>query len=830
MKAIRKSVLWVNLTLISLSPITGFSQKSSVPVFIHQDAGKEGKVAAELLVNELNKSGNTEAFVEPVANFKKGIGIYLMLREQADQNMYDTGLTNRNSEGLSVLGSKNQQQVYLVANSPLGLRHAVFFYLEELGYRYFFPHRVWHIIPDRIVPYQQINILTSPDFDHRRIWYAYGTDSERANRDYDFWVKASRTEGAFQVNAGHSYQNIIKRNKKAFENHPEYYAQLPGGSRKPTNTAKFCYSNEGLIELVTKDAIRQFAQAKAAGKQLDMVSLEPSDGAGHCSCDECKKLGNISNRVFFLANEVAKAVSEEYPNKWVGLYAYNQHAAPPSFDLEPNVFVMVTTAFNKSAYSTDQLVDIWSKKVSKIGIYDYYGVMAWDWDMPGQPRGSQINYVKNGLTYYHAHKGTAFSAETNIGWVSRGLGHYLASKMLWDVNADTDKLSEEFFRLAFGKAESLMRELYGLWTKNTNIPPTSYDIARWLSLVEQADDLVQEENLQRRILHIKYYLHYVALFHKWRNDPKDLTKYSELLNYAWRIKGTGTVASYPLIRRIANSQAPSPKYKFDNKQAVWKQPNTPIRQDDINALIEQDVKKFKPIEGLSEIVYSTRLSTLPDVKKKHRVYEQNYTINAHEMIFKIPDGGDSHYHFFIKSGFIKSNPPGGYVHISLYNESNGEVGEMIKQLSIPKDRSLLTIKLDSLLEPGTYHMKINDRKSGFRFRTSGNFPYALLASSQSKVSTWDRSNFHFYVPEGTKKFLVIRDVVFSLKSPTGRAISFDQEGKKTIEIEVQANEAGFWQMARQKGSFYFEGIPPYVSGSPEQLLLPDGLLNTKKYN
>ena len=32
-----------------------------------------------------------------------------------------------------------------------------------------------------------------------------------------------------------------------------------------------------------------------------MVSMECSDGRGHCECAECQKLGGVSDRVFGLA-------------------------------------------------------------------------------------------------------------------------------------------------------------------------------------------------------------------------------------------------------------------------------------------------------------------------------------------------------------------------------------------------------------------------------------------------------------------------------------------------------------------------------------------------
>ena len=52
--------------------------------------------------------------------------------------------------------------------------------------------------------------------------------------------------------------------------------------------------------------------------EADMVSLETSDGTGHCECAECAKLGSVSDRVFGLANEVPDPRRERYARQIVG--------------------------------------------------------------------------------------------------------------------------------------------------------------------------------------------------------------------------------------------------------------------------------------------------------------------------------------------------------------------------------------------------------------------------------------------------------------------------------------------------------------------------------
>ncbi len=114
--------------------------------------------------------------------------------------------------------------------------------------------------------------------------------------------------------------------------------------------------------------------------QVEMIPLDPSDGGGWGHSAEEEALGPISSRVVLLANEVAQAINEkvaaDHGRKYVGIYAYNEHAMPPTIPVHSNVVVLVATAFNKSGLTLDQLIDGWQKQGAMIGIRDYYNVIT----------------------------------------------------------------------------------------------------------------------------------------------------------------------------------------------------------------------------------------------------------------------------------------------------------------------------------------------------------------------------------------------------------------------------------------------------------------------
>ena len=154
---------------------------------------------------------------------------------------------------------------------------------------------------------------------------------------YDrFWEKNPANPGVFE------------------DEHPEYFAQ--GYKGRPCN---MCYTNPALIAQVVKDACTYFKTGKnpglLAGK--DWISVEPMDCGDFCKCDACrawlpkvavKKKDNItenfvnarhSNYIFQFANAVQKEVSKECPDGHVLLCAYASHGFPPSFPVDPKIYV-----------------------------------------------------------------------------------------------------------------------------------------------------------------------------------------------------------------------------------------------------------------------------------------------------------------------------------------------------------------------------------------------------------------------------------------------------------------------------------------------------------
>lgn len=818
--------LGVSILLTATTPV--YAEPTAI-IYIEPGASPVIINAANVLSGKLKDISSYDFTINDKETWS-GKGIYLGSSKGIAAGLVPTKVTQLGNEGVYIKGTS--MGVLITGNTDRAIAEASTLYLEKLGVRIYFPHPSWHIVPKTKVIYSDWTLLTKPSLEARRYFYAYGTDSKVADEDFSNWNYFNRMGGSLGINVGHSWTGIYLRNKAVFDAHPEYLMQLQNGTRQVVGNpegVKFCSSNEGLVQLCIDDVMKQFEKSMVNGDPatgLQMVSMDPSDGPAVCLCAECQKLGTPSDQIFYLANRVAKAVREKYPNKSIGLYAYSSHALPTKIELEPNIFVMIATAFNSTPYTYDQLVSLWGQKVPRLGCRDYFGVMAWDYDMPGKPLGAKIALVKKRLQASVQQKMVGFLAETNIGWMSRGLGHYIGAQLLWNSQVDVDGLVNEFYDNCFGKARPPIEELFKMWQDGVHV--TGNDLAIWLNKLKEADALADRSDIHERIDQLKLYLHYVGLYLDWKGNtnPSNLEPYTNLLSFTYRIKNLGVCASYPLERRIANATAPSFEYSFKNPNAVWKQNKTPVEKAEIDQLFADDLKRFHEIEGLNNEIFSSTLepftsqagANVPTVNSRFR----------RECFILVPGSGTRFIN--VKMGFIQSggSVPGSVKIYKADQQIDDDNDQPVLEKSIPVDNVVQTIDLSGL-DSGLYRVVMLENKRGVSFSASPDIKYSFPADLDQSMYTFGRAQYVFYVPRRTARFVIYRGGPLTLKSPAGRIIDLQESVNGLVPIDVLKDEIGIWTLSKQSGAFYFTGIPGHVAPTVNQLLVPEGLRPYEPY-
>jgi hypothetical protein len=530
----------------------------------------------------------------------KAKGIILGTSAEFPEQARKERLSELGNEGFVVRTEGGR--LWMLANTDLGLRHAVYAFLEAIGCRWFFPDPVWTVVPKQPNLTVRLSLREKPAFRWRRIWYGWGPRTPKLAEDYEAWMRHNRQYGDFPVDCGHAYERYIPH--REFEKHPEWFA-LVGGKRQPT---QLCVSNpevqqrviEGVLNLFRKDPKRV------------MASVEPNDGGGYCECENCKAIGSISDEAFFFANKIAEAVRKEFPDKFVGLLAYAFHSDPPKFRLLPNVYVEITTGFRYTKLSFDEQVQAFRKLGAMVGVYDYFSVYPWDFDLPGAAKAGRFYQLADAIKHYHKLGMISYTAESSCNWGPNGLGYWMAAKLMWNPNLDPNELVSDFCEKAFKRAAKPMRRLYERWAKGERFSARNLKLA--LLDLQEAYRQENDPQVQRRLNRVAMYLHWLRLWldydrsarwNEWGRivtaPPEEiLNRAHEVIVFSRRIMDTGLIHTFPMLfTEWFNHRFAALKRLegVDFKQVeAWKNERTDIPTDEeMQQLFADDLKRFEDL-------------------------------------------------------------------------------------------------------------------------------------------------------------------------------------------------------------------------------------------
>jgi len=733
-----------------------------------------------------------------------------------------------------------RERVWLLANTELGLRHAVYAFLETLGCRWFFADPVWTVVPKSPTLTARAELRAKPAFDYRRVWYGWGPRSDTLRKDYDAWITHNRQLGAFQTDCGHAYERYIPN--RLFKEHPDWFA-LVKGERKPT---QLCTSNPEVVKRVTDGVLAGFRK----DPKRTMASVEPNDGGGYCECQRCVAEGSVSDRVFLLASRVAKGLREQFPDKYVGLYAYAFHCEPPREPLAPGVYVQVTTGFRYTKLSFDEQVTAFRKLGARLGVYDYFSVYPWDWDLPGAAKGGRPYQLAADLRHYRDLGLSSYDAESSCNWGPNGLGYWMTSKLMWDPELDPKELAADFCQRAFERAAEPMRRLYDRWASGERFAARGLKLA-----LQDLQDAYRREDgpaVRARLDRVAMYLHWLRLCidyeHAARSGPSEsiIERAHELIVYSRRLMDTGLIQTFPMLfteffkpRFGALERAKG----YDAKAAeAWKTERTDIPAAEETArLLADDVKQFEPLKAaeIARTPLSEKLVALAERMPK--------AVAAWGNPARSPLCVESGIHYFLgrKDEQLKLElTPFGAGHTIdghwvlrrvgeerpvAEGDAKAEKGRPASlEAAIPSDGVYA-------LDPGTDYWKT--AQLGFEPR-----PLAVWAGRGDEPGKPRRKPFrlwlprldqplYFFVPSGTKNFVIgfpsigQSKTALVLRTADGQTVLEDKEVAQgdQVSVEVPAGKDGaVWSLSLSSLRCLVElyGVPPYLARHPRELVVP----------
>lgn len=802
--------------------------KAKLKIVVGPRAGEEVRETAGNLARYLKRmSGADFEVVEGTGDAGLVIGIPEHLPDLPIQSVFGNSSFERDHYRIV----SDEDGLYLLGATPGAVAFAVWDLLHQFGYRYYFPSATWEIFPELQHLKIAVDRIERPDFINRS---APRGGLRRALRpwaieEWEQWQIRNRTRSSFVLSTGHAYDGVLSRHKAKFAQHPEYLA-LRSGERGGN---KFCISNPQLRALVVQDAVRQIEEEPGR----DSVSLDPSDGGGWCECQACREMGSVSDRVIILANAAAEAINElGHGEKYVGTYAYNYHSPPPTVKVHPNVVVSLATAFIKGDQTFDEILTGWSKKADLIGIREYYGLPVWHQSMPGTGKAGRPLSLAETIRAQHAAGARFINAESDDAWGPNGLGYYLASRLLWDVDTPVDAVIDDFLSNGFGEAQEPMREFYDFIGSGPR--QSDHMVGTMYRLLRKARSLTKNSKVVARIDSLVLYTRYVELYRKAEGQAG----FDRVVKFLWRSRKSimcDSIGMFWYLNRDARKNKDvtwipgQPQSMTLPPERLRERGDEPFSEEEILSLIDDgirthDVLDFTPLEFGDKLVPAKEALKLSDVSPLGKSFfggEEGETTTRGELHnYTWISSPPQEIRLQVKTGLIYNVRGPATVELS----HRGPIGVekvgfySVDSAEVPEDREWHDVAFTAR-KKGLYQITLDERMTGTRMKWPADLPRTVHVSEGADKQASGRHSWYFYVPKGTRIVGAYSTAgAGGLYNAEGNQIlDFRQTPRDYVSVKVPNGQDGkLWSVRSLSGRFRLLNVPPFVAGTADDLLLP----------
>ena len=448
-----------------------------------------------------------------------------------------------------------EDDLIMTGGRPRGTLYAVYEFLDTVvGCRWFTPE-VSRIPHYDVLEIPFLSIHKEPALSYREDYNfcAFEPDWACRNRLNGPSHRLEKKHGGtsrYNIYSGgaHSFDLLVPA-EEYFDTHPEYFSEVDGVRIK--DHTQLCLTNPEVVEISKKRVLEWIRKDPEA----ELIAVAQNDWYNPCTCPNCRAIdereGTHAGTLITFVNQIAEAVANEYPEKKLGVLAYQYTRKPPkTIKPHPNVIIRLCSieccfshplaecqevaSFKKrTTFGSTFVEDLkgWAKICNTIHIWDYtVDFMHYLMPFPNfQVLGPNINFfIKN-----HA-----------IGVFEQGNGEspfgdfeelraYVIARLLWNPELNTEDLIQEFLEAFYGPAaDPLYRFITLLKNKVTDEhihlgiydPPTSpywsEDILQASeALIEEARSLAEDPVYLARVERVALGLQYVRVATMAKDDP-----------------------------------------------------------------------------------------------------------------------------------------------------------------------------------------------------------------------------------------------------------------------------------------------------------------------
>ncbi len=314
------------------------------------------------------------------------------------------------------------------------------------------------------------------------------------------WTRLQRLQlGSLSIPGGHAFGSWWNR---FHEDHPEYFALQPDGSRgggenpfPSAGTVKLCKSNPAVWDEWLGDVEAQLEDDPL--QQTFNAAFNDSGSSGFCICEDCRAWDHpdaplrrfrwrglvqeyvaLSDRHVTFVNKVAQKLKDKYPDEdyYALMLGYgNTRSAPLEAVPDDNVIINMVTGF----WGFDG-----PDKASLIGTTHGEQMAGWaevTKNLAWRPNSGSPGGFFQGLPDVPLSKmieNFQFLAECDIigiyvdnvweHWATQGPLYYVLAQLTWDPSKDGHAVLEDYYRRGFGPAADEIKSYWKLMEETRN--------------------------------------------------------------------------------------------------------------------------------------------------------------------------------------------------------------------------------------------------------------------------------------------------------------------------------------------------------------------------
>jgi hypothetical protein len=693
-------LIFILVTVVLFKSVV--TAQKNIPIHI-SGSQKELNALAHELSEDLSKASGMNFSVDSIMNTGNS-GIYLIIGTVNPETL--------KSVGYEIIG--NDQSIMIRANELSGLKNGVYNYLYKLGFRFYLPGDIWTHIPALSSVFININEQRYPLFANRSMagtgGFPYNWVLDPQSTVQQKWQKwLERTTWSSEEYMGGHIGEIFNTKYEAQLKSDTLLLAKYKGKRQWSITAKWCISNAKFVELFVRDRVEAFELQKKRSPERNFISVEPADGGGYCECENCAKIGTVSDQVFFLANQVARAIKERWPNGGVNLYAYSDHAFPPKQRVDDNVYVSVIPYAYQLVGIPEILLSEWRKKCDQVAVYDYWNITDASKDLP---KYNYLTYLpqKYGLWLKLGLKG--YSLESGYSKFGAGLALYFLSRMSWDKNIDIYDLMHEFCSVNFGAATKVIESMLIRWSSSFE---PHQEVAFALDDIKRARGVTKDPMILSRLKEMEDYVYYAAYYIDavdHFSSPNASQKIENCIRFIWSVYdeclvNTSRIHQFFLLRPVREQQqALVNKWSLANAAAqkkLW----IDLKEEQIDPATHGQLLSpiffIKNQEGIGDVMSPKDIDARFQKMNFHFTGADTLRFNCGKTIYYSFNSGNASS-FSFKVNLPSAIKAGALPGVALYDSNKNF---LIYHLIENQPHHLQELKFDGLKKDHRYYILVN---------------------------------------------------------------------------------------------------------------------------